>query len=238
MAFGAPRSLCDSLFFEVVQRTTANLSVKRKFVRPVSSVFLLHVGLICFLQNPNVEGSLVFEQYLFLQCWIATLHKRLHGQSLDTRISMSKAFEYVLSDDSLPSTDFFPADPLRLALGSYTYSSFHTHYMIALWANTSVASNRRGRRHCFRMLEGSCSVLDIFYRDAFQDGKYSDCGYNAGTYAIKSAADNGSYSSSMFDNEQFNVPTSNTILQGLQLLNDYYEGTARVGQDIFRASSS
>ncbi len=81
-------------------------------------------------------------------------------------------------------------------------------------------------------------MLDIFYRDAFRDGKYSDCGYNAGTYAIKSAADNGSYSSSMFDNEQFNVPTSNTILQGLQLLNDYYEGTARVGQDIFRASSS
>ncbi len=110
---------------------------------------------------------------------------------------MSKALGCALSEDSLP-TDLFPADPLRLALRSYTYT---------IW--------------CF-----------------LRDGKHPDCGCNAGIYAVKFAADNGSYSSSMCDNKQINVSTSNTICRGLQLLDDYQEGMARVFEDIHWASSS
>ncbi|PBK88099.1 hypothetical protein ARMGADRAFT_1034371 [Armillaria gallica] len=124
---------------------------------------------LCFrCGNPNIEGSLVFEQYLFFT---------------------------VLDRD--------PTRKITRTISGYK--------------NLDEQSLRRyGPIRQWHQPEDGAVIASECY-----------CGYNAGTYAIKSAADNGSYSSSMFDNEQFNVPTSNTILQSLQLLNDYYEGTAR-----------
>ncbi len=124
MAFGVLRSHCASLFFEVVQRMTWNYSVKKKVVRPAQSFFLNHVGLIYLLQNPNVKK---FVKYPFVQLWwIVTLHRRGHRQPLDTRISISKGFRYILSDDSLPSTDFFSAHPSS-SRSRIIYIFIHSH---------------------------------------------------------------------------------------------------------------